>query len=145
MDDLLGLLPLLILVFGSLFSFFGKKEEENNKKTTVPKPAQPKRPVSTKEPISQGKRVDSYFGEKQAQIDKLKGQLEISNKEDDHSTKRKEVVQKKEIYATKKSRKSAFSIGKSLSKEGLAESVIMAEVLGSPRSKKPYQYNSFKK
>ncbi|CQR46886.1 hypothetical protein BN1058_01170 [Paraliobacillus sp. PM-2] len=152
MDDILAILTMLFAVGGGLFGLFGQKEDASDKKTSIPRTNQQR----TQAPQQKGmnkevnpNNANTYFEEKQAQLDKLKVNLEINDDQNVHQTDLS-IEEKKASHKDKNKqpqvnkRKTSFSIGKNISKEGLAESVIMAEVLGAPRAKKPYKRTIYK-
>ncbi|WP_182200540.1 hypothetical protein [Paraliobacillus salinarum] len=148
MENIVGILTLLIAIGGGLLGWFGQNEDEDSKKTSFPFPNQKKPQAPNNHPKKENPTVDyseTYFDEKQAQLDHLKSTMDIDYDQMDLPAKENiGTVRKanKEVKVNK--RKTSLSIGKNISKEGLAESVIMAEVLGPPRAKKPYQRKIYK-
>lgn len=85
--------------------------------------------------------ANSYYDQKEAMVKEANSKLEesaslqtneISN---DGTTQNNIKVHKKR----EKNNKAGLSVNDYLTRKGIAESVIMAEVLGSPRAKKPYR------
>ncbi|WP_186575747.1 hypothetical protein [Aquibacillus kalidii] len=151
MDDLLGLLPFIIAAIGWFLAKAGKDE-----KNTSPLPKQ--QPVSGRSPSSKPIRTEeeqvlreetapktemqTYFEEKQEQLDRVNMEKKGEVKDISHS--------KGNIYGTigdkpKKSfgklkrKEPRLSVARNITKRRVAESVVMAEVLGPPRAVKPYQ------
>lgn len=153
MDNILTILTLLFAVGGGLLSLFGKKDEEEETNSS-PRPTQSRtqqkpveRPEKTQKP-RQSAELQTYFDEKQEQLKQLQSNLGVdpeSSQYEQALQKYQELKVKKESKPKTKQRKTAFSVARNISKEGLAESVIMAEVLGPPRAKKPYQQKKYNK
>ncbi|GGM31228.1 hypothetical protein GCM10011351_16730 [Paraliobacillus quinghaiensis] len=149
MDEIFPFLMILFAIGSGLVSFFGKKQEDDNsnKKTTSPRPNNRQQDKQVKntvrnEPSSEGRSsMSTYMNERKEQLEALRSNY-TSDNSDVSQNRMQEVVdlnRKKDHTAGKKKRKTGISLARNISKEGLAESVIMAEVLGSPRAKKPYQ------
>lgn len=145
MDNILPFLMLLLAIGGSLISLFDKKNKQEDK---------PIRKVETRTPIDQKQQsevssqrttsMEDYNNQKQQQLEKLKSNLDVDPKlykkgNEASGNPLQEVVKLNRKIATKKKSSTRMSIEKNLSKRGLAESIVMAEVLGSPRAKNPYQ------
>ncbi|WP_112181351.1 MULTISPECIES: hypothetical protein [Paraliobacillus] len=150
MDGILPFLMMLFAIGGGLISLFGKdKEEEENKpvrRTETVKPIErnEERQTSNKQTTA----MEDYSNKKQEQLEKLKSNLAVDpnlyNKDGAISDNPlQEVVRLDKKITTKKNRTTKISLRRNISREGLAESVVMAEVLGAPRSKKPYQTKSY--
>ncbi|MFB1050775.1 hypothetical protein [Paraliobacillus sp. JSM ZJ581] len=152
MDDIVAILTMLFAVGGGLFGLFGQKDDSDDKKTSMPLPNQKK--IQTSHKKAEYKAEDNetnpentnvYLDEKQAQLDDLKANMEINYDQVNLPPVENRTTYKKDRKQVKvNKRKTSFSISKNISKEGLAESVIMAEVLGPPRAKKPYQRKIYK-
>lgn len=150
MEDFLPIITLLIMVGGGLLKAFnGDKDEEEIPK----KQSRPSNTTEASDPVE--KHVASVTEDHVEmsghadQLERLRKDMNIQSKKG-QSQKNKKMSQqmrtrlndqKRTTLRTTKKRKTKLSIKKNISKEGLAESVIMAEVLGTPRAKKPYSSN----
>ena len=152
MDEIFPFLMILFAIGSGLVSFLGKnKEEDNNshKKTASTRPTnrqqdtQMKNTVKNEAASQNTSSMSSYINERKEQLEALRSNYTADNSNVSQNCMQ-EVVKlngKKDHSAAKRKRKrkTCISLARNISKEGLAESVIMAEVLGSPRAKKPYQ------
>ncbi|WP_226036942.1 hypothetical protein [Aquibacillus saliphilus] len=159
MDDLFGALFPLILIAGWILGLFKKKEEKPANKNQSPRPTPSPTPFpsgnddgevsATKVDTSRQTESQKYYENKRLEIENLQkearsdGAIDSSNR----------LVQERQIYDVIKNSapnetnqdkqnlgpKKNISIKRNLTKKGLAESVVMAEVLGSPKSLKPYR------
>ncbi|MRH43084.1 hypothetical protein GH741_10345 [Aquibacillus halophilus] len=154
MEDLFGMLLPLILIASWILGMFKKQDDskkpENNRN---PRPTPTTTGSATtettdfEEPVQTG--TQSYYENKRAQLEKFKNDNQINAS----NNKSNPILQEREIHDAIKSgkmpkvykkttgsgKKKKISLNNHLTKRGLAESVIMAEVLGSPRSLKPYR------
>ncbi len=143
---------LLVIILGAISSFLGK----GSKKADDPLPERPKqRPTVTQtlkdyqrkyeETIEQSKRTLSDFGNPEASRDTVQeaAEAEISSAMDDYLEKQEELRRKAEAMEQKIGRFKNVSSGSSadrktmgaFSKNPVVNGLIMAEVLGPPRSK----------
>lgn len=155
MEDLIALLIPLLAVAGWLFGLF-RNEEQNNKdqprqENRRPAPEtnrtnqEPQRPGS--DAATQKSVPKEYYENKKRQVDQLKSETKktssaISGSEiniGDNARNPERRVQKNTEEKNAKSRDVAINIKTSMTREGLAKSVVMAEVLGPPRAVKPYR------
>lgn len=147
---------LVLLIIGGIISFFkGKNEKQEDKKRppeTKPKRPEP-RPVNQRKeviikqepPRAQEQRVERLTIEEhqQKQMESLMSRLHTMEaprsyeRPNDANIKREIEVQN--LVSQYNHTKFKKSFVKSLNKEGLINSIIMAEVLGLPRAKQPYQ------
>lgn len=146
----------LIILIGGIISLLrgnSEKVEENEPSTNRPKPAQVENPFerirqreqtrSTErvrtEPIS-SKSIEEL---RQEQMQRFTGQIDSDEDQQEKDIRRASDAIRKEISQEKKpnSNETAFknNFNQSLTKQGLVNSVIMAEVLGAPRSREAYQ------
>ncbi|WP_117169185.1 hypothetical protein [Paraliobacillus sediminis] len=148
MDGILPFLMMLFAIGGGLISLFGKDKEENKPvrraETAKPIARNEERQTSNKQTTA----MEDYSNSKQEQLEKLKSNLDVDpnlyNKNGDASgNSLQEVVRLDKKSTPKKKRSTRISLTRSISRQGLAESIVMAEVLGAPRSKKPYQNKSY--
>lgn len=146
---------LIILIGGIISLLKGKSEkvEEDQPATNRPKTAQAENPFERSrqrertrsaekvrtEPIS-SKSIEEL---REEQMMRFSGQVDSEEDQEEKDTDkvsdrvRKEVVGKKITNRHKKEFRNDFN--QSLTKKGLVNSVIMAEVLGAPRARKPYE------
>lgn len=163
MEDLLGLLIPLLAVAAWLFGMFRGDDSDSDtqpgrqdRRQPVQRPEragseQQKQPAQTsvKETGKQAEGANRYYEKKKEQIDSLKREAgnekptTISRSEITMGENRKSIDDRnagKEKEAVSFSHTgNAISIKDKLTKESLAESVVMAEVLGPPRAVKPYR------
>lgn len=148
MDDIFPFLMVLFAIGSGLASFFGKdkKDDDSTKKTVSTKPVNRQHQTQAKKSVNEASSqktssMGSYFEERKEQIEALQSSLDTDpNRSNDVSQNRmQEVIELKRKKKQKPARKTSMSLARNISKEGLAESVIMAEVLGAPRAKRPYQ------
>lgn len=147
----------IIILIGGIFSFLrGKSEkpEDENKPSTTNQ--RPQRAESTLERTPRPARTRS--SENQVQVPVSSKSVEeireeqmarFTTKRESHEDDRgkdipriadsigKEVVREKDFNHNKQAFKNDFN--KSLTRKGLINSVIMAEVLGAPRARNSYQ------
>lgn len=92
-------------------------------------------PVNTeqKPKISRNNQVDPLRANLDVNMDSQRRQLDQTAKMPDQNR-----VQKKVFLEEKRKPKVNLTLKKRLNKTGLRQSIIMAEVLGKPRSKQPY-------
>jgi hypothetical protein len=159
MNDLIELVfenPfLLILIVGGIISFLKGKSEKPEEETDIQSTNKPKqaenpfersRQTEQRQPVEKpkAKPVSSLSIEelREEQMLRFSGQVES----DEHqrivdrptvSAKDEKNVHDKAKNRNKKAFKNDFD--QSLTKQGLINSVIMAEVLGSPRARRSYQ------
>lgn len=148
MDGIVPFLMMLFAIGGGLISLFGKDKEENKpvRRTETAKPIarSEERQTSNKQTTA----MEDYANNKQEQLEKLKSNLDVDpnlyNKNGATSgNPLQQVVRLDNKSIPKKKRSKRISLTRSISRHGLAESIVMAEVLGAPRSKKPYQNKSY--
>ncbi|WP_138415720.1 hypothetical protein [Aquibacillus sediminis] len=164
MDELIGAILPILAVVAWLFGSF-KNDEENKKPTKKPNQPRPRptptpsgsgqRQTTTSEPKVEPKstvqqsqqqpvdtRTKSYYEKKQEQIEKLKEQVAQTSeitKEDSIHDAIKEESTPKAYKKYKSNRNSNLSVATKINKKGLAESVVMSEILGPPKAVKPHQ------
>lgn len=146
---------LILVILSGIFSFFKKNAEEQkknkkpNKPKTIPKIVQTssrKTQTTNKRPVYTSKMEDTMeesvqqpsIGEQQkAQMERLAKKIN-TNKEIGRTIEQGPSFSNSEILKTKKIKKrSDFNM--QLKSNDLVQGIILSEVLGSPRSKKPYR------
>lgn len=164
MDELIDLIfsnPLfLILIIGGIISLFrGSSDQKNeqNQRTNRPKPVpnqhtrtQPHRQRSETrrvEPKQEAVHSISIEDQREKQLEQLTSRLGSQAADSEHSglknrpkiadQKRTAEIQSLHNQKVKAEFKRKFK--KNLSRSGLIDSVIMSEVLGAPRARKPYR------
>lgn len=163
MEDLIALLIPLIAVAGWLFGLFKNEDAEKNEQPKrqenrgpAPRPQQANqdsRKMETDMASSSNRGTKDNYERKKEQVSRLQDEAkkasqastsseaisgsEISMGSNARDPERR--VQENTGNTKAKSPDAAFSVKKNMTKKGLAESVIMAEVLGSPRAVKPYR------
>jgi len=160
MDGLIDLILenpffLVILIGGIISLLKGKSEkpEENESTTNRPKPVQAKKPFEhshqktrTRSPekvVSAPISSKSIEELREEQMLRFTGQTDSEEDQRETETHRAFDVKEDKVSEVKfKNRnEKAFkrNFNKSLTRKGLVNSVIMAEVLGAPRARRPYQ------
>ncbi|WP_026569909.1 MULTISPECIES: hypothetical protein [Sediminibacillus] len=166
MEDLIGLIIPLLAVVGWLFGMFKNEEEEQKggkpTRPSRPNPSPSRQQTSTKEPAQTTVNVEAEtqtnpstaVGPSSAQTyyEKKKAKLAETQYADVdvfsyHMDSIQEVERPRQLdkgvsnRTAKKDGRSnkKLSIRRNLSKKGIAESFVMAEVLGQPRAHRPYQ------
>jgi len=159
MDGLIDLVlenPLfLIILIGGIVSLFkGKSEqaEESESTTNKPKPRsvedlferahQRERTRSTEkvrtEPIS-SKTIEELREEQMLRFAGQADDDEDQQKNDEYTSRSSNRIMEENTKVNHKKQAFKQNFNKSLTRKGLVNSVIMAEVLGAPRARKPYQ------
>ncbi|WP_407268444.1 hypothetical protein [Radiobacillus sp. PE A8.2] len=156
MDELIGFLLPLIFVIGGILGLFKKSEDSNENKPvqrTNPSPRPTPTPSGGMDQRAelQQESEPEHKGAKTFQ-EKMYDKLE-SIESTSGNTRTKEIQQNASIHdaikgehtpraykKTSTNRKSMVSVRGQLTKKGLVNSVVMAEVLGQPRATKPYRY-----
>ena len=154
MEDLLDLLvPLLtfvLVVGGSIAKSFSDKQKEEAKKRAPAK----RNIYSQQKQVNEPKRerferfeVDDrqFENQQNEQFEQLRRDLNIStqstisNLDDDEQIEREDLG-KLLVSASRKKRmtKNEMGLNKYFTDKGLAGSIVMSEILGQPRSKRPY-------
>lgn len=146
---------LIILIGGIVSLLRGKSEntEENQPETKRPKPAQAENAFEPSRQRERSRSAETIKTEpvasrsieelRQEQMLRFSGQADsdedqqvnksrkISNKIRKESTRSRDIRQNEKVFKN--------NFNQSLTKKGLVNSVIMAEVLGAPRSRRAYQ------
>ncbi|MFD2046104.1 hypothetical protein ACFSTA_12025 [Ornithinibacillus salinisoli] len=159
-DFLAGNIIFVIIIIGAILRLLGgSKENEQEKRGQNPRPRQnpEPRPTATpsggqrqrnNQPVKQNEtaaQTISIEDQQQQQLERLAGRMNTSKDQsmDDltgHSSNLGETFkQPKRNIDSHKEENYRKQIKGNLSRNGLVNSVIMAEVLGSPRAKKPYR------
>ncbi|SDK53576.1 hypothetical protein [Sediminibacillus albus] len=160
MEDLLGIIIPLIAVVGWLFGMFKNEDSEENNGQPVPKPPQTtpgpaqtetrkSNPEQHAMEAGEESRAQTYYEKKREKMSELKtGQTNINRSEinqgasinDNSRTERTSSVKEDRNKASRSNGSSSeLSIRRNLSRNGIAGSVVMAEVLGQPRALRPYK------
>jgi hypothetical protein len=164
-----GNLIIIIAIVGGILGLFQKRQHEKEKQapkrqrpypTHSPTPSgkvnpeaqtasQSRPPVEEHHPIKQMKdRAESYYEKQQALLKEKKAKnnknsriqgAEISQGGNIHDALKDSSDDTYKVNDKVDRRSTRIDITRNLNKNGLAESVIMAEVLGSPRALKPYR------
>ncbi|WP_077621465.1 hypothetical protein [Sediminibacillus massiliensis] len=157
MEDLIGLLVPLLAVAGWLFGLFNKQDEEGkepgkpvrrhqSESRPVPKPegnmAEQEVKQKPKTSVETYTDAQNYYEKKVEKLAEIQDGL--SKATDTLITKdsigtEKDSKPQVQVKVQSGSKKPKLKVRKNLSKKGLAESIVMAEVLGPPRAVKPYQ------
>lgn len=151
---------LLIIVIGGIVSLLkgksGDKEKESQPAQRSPKPAPVAQPFDRQVQRNYNQTKDenkqepihtlSMEDQREKQIERLAGHIQTTSEPEHSGLKNRpkvadarrleEIKQLASSYDQKKFKKDFKT---SLTSKGLINSVVMAEVLGSPRSRKPYQ------
>ncbi|SDN09100.1 hypothetical protein [Sediminibacillus halophilus] len=168
MEDLIGLIIPLLAVVGWLFGMF-KNEEEEQKGGKPTRPYRPTSAPSRQQqsntnhaptsangetethtkPAVGPSKTQTYYEKKKAKLAETKPATQRSNEEVfsyhldpiQKEERPRQVDKRAQDQAAKKGVQSnkKLSIRRNLSKKGIAESFVMAEVLGQPRAHRPYQ------
>ncbi|WP_440895884.1 hypothetical protein ACS127_15275 [Amphibacillus sp. Q70] len=150
MDDILiPLVTFIIMIGGAVLKSFGDK---GNKETVKRKPVtrQTVKPQPKQSALGRFEMAGDQVEDQQTeQLDQLRKDLNVSTQAAyDHLEKKakqtaedldKLLVSRRKSHAM---RKEELGIKKYLNRKGLAGTVVMSEVLGQPRAKKPYRINN---
>ncbi|SEO31940.1 hypothetical protein SAMN04488134_10672 [Amphibacillus marinus] len=144
MEDLIvPLITFLLIIGGSLFKSLTANEDKNAKPVT----RNPVSPSPHVEPEAEHtvQQVEVNYedlkAEKTAQMDMLKKNLNISEKRPKNQMQKNTMLVSNRVMKKRKrlaQGQQQLAFKKRLSQNGLAESVVMAEILGPPRAVKPY-------
>ncbi|MFD1850238.1 hypothetical protein [Oceanobacillus bengalensis] len=150
---------IILVILSGIFGLFGKKEEEKKeKKTNQPRPTptpsggyqtskRSQTPVERKQPTV----TLSVDEQKKEQLDRLAGQLKTKSihsfedisqqrmKDSSHYAFDNRSIHNPVEQLSRDQVKLKEEISNNLSKKGLIQGIIMAEVLGPPRATKPYR------
>lgn len=160
MEDLINALLrnpfLILLLLGGLFSLFSNKEknkEQENEKVGPPPTTQKERkPIRERnvtrerhDPVQQPVKTASIEEQREKQLQRITDQLirvGESTEEDIRTLKQhKSTPINNQTKSPNNASSSSFKrqFKENLTKEGIVQGIVMAEVLGPPRAKKPYQ------
>lgn len=156
MDDvLIPILTFLLFIGGAVVkSFSDKRNEETTKKVPTTRQAGRPQPRSNPEPkqstYDRFEMTEGQVEEQQTeQLDQLRKDLNVSTQAAYDNLERKAKQTKKDLDKLLISRRKnaamkneELGIKKYLTRKGLAGTVVMSEVLGQPRAKKPYRMNN---
>jgi len=133
---------LLLLIIGYLTTVFRGKSDEQKEREKQPKRTPPKQTTesSPKNPETDTVEMSSIEAQRKEQLERLQTQLETKMPSqdlnlNDYSTLGT-TISDGESKQPVKQKMNKNKIQQRLNQRGLVESVIMAEVLGSPRAKK---------
>src|SRR5699024_9085366 len=133
---------LLLLIIGYLTTVFRGKSDEQKEREKQPKRTPPKKTTesSPKTPETHTVKMSSIEAQRKEQLERLQTQLETKMPSqdlnlNDYSTLGT-TISDGESKQPVKQKMNKNKIQQRLNQRGLVESVIMAEVLGSPRAKK---------
>ncbi|MFC2948391.1 hypothetical protein [Virgibacillus sediminis] len=141
---------LIIMVIAGLMGFLrnNKQEEEQSPRerpVSRPAPRQPAPQRQSGERKSKEKNVviaESIEDQQNKQMDRLADRLHAhtsSNTDFRGAETLENPLREPEKGLTKKQEETRSDIKRNLSKKGLINGIVMSEVLGPPRSKKPYR------
>lgn len=154
MEDLLGYIIPLLAFIGLFFGKNNDKKEKPPNRKTNEAPTIPESFPKEKENHTNSRNQETnenqtgpkaYYEQKQQQLEKVNQQIDGSQlhanqiTDDEVHDAIKNDGRSKVKIQKQKVRKTNLSIAKNVSKKGLAESVVMAEILGPPRALKPYR------
>ncbi len=160
MDGLIDLIlenPLfLVILIGGIISLLkGKSEKVEGSEPTTnrPKPAQAENTFERSRQRERARSAEKVVTEpissksieelREEQMLRFAGQVDYDEDQQEKDIRRAADSIKKEIGHEKVTNKSEKvfknNFNQSLTKKGLVNSVIMAEVLGAPRARRPYQ------
>ncbi|KAB8126872.1 hypothetical protein F9U64_18800 [Gracilibacillus oryzae] len=148
MEDLLGLLVPIIGVILWVVGMFNSKNDEQQPKS---KPVQKVPQANTRktQPVKSSEKQTAYASEldstsfqdqKKQQMDRLKESIQSS---ESLSKKQKELLENSPIKQVKRpaaKKQPTLSVKNNLTRKGVAQGIIMAEVLGKPRAYKKRSY-----
>lgn len=145
---------LILLILGGIFSLFGGKTDKAHQenKQSSNRPTQTTQSYRRTDPIRNTQVNDhkttnintmSIEEHREEQIERLKDQLHNNDRyetlpSDDKNT----LSEPKAIHHHEKSyqfNQFKKDMKRNLTKQGLVDSIVMAEVLGAPRARKPYR------
>ncbi|UOQ86046.1 hypothetical protein [Gracilibacillus salinarum] len=145
MNEILSFIVPIIAVVVWLFGLLGKsnQNEQQKPKSANPNPPtmQQSNPTISENSDEVSAEVDSTFAQqKELQMEKLKkklGQTGASEKRSDQPLGEHNALKDQPLTRPKKQqteKEVTLSIAKNLNKKGIAQGIIMAEVLGPPRA-----------
>ncbi|WP_156291107.1 hypothetical protein [Oceanobacillus salinisoli] len=147
---------LILIILSGIIGFFrnnanNAREEQKEKQLNRPKPAStpPSHKKRPENPSRTGNRPDpattvSMEKQQQEQMERLADQLKtttrdtIKNISEQYNTSEETILQPKNNL-TKEQAQLKKEINTSLNQKGLIQGIIMSEVLGAPRGRKPYR------
>lgn len=151
MEDILVPLLTFAFVIGSsiIKSFSDKQKEEAKKGSTTQRtvPTQPKQVSQPKRERFERFEVDDrqFEDQQNKQFNQLRKDLNVSTKAtirglEDNEAREHEDLDTLLVSASRKKviTKKEMGLNNYFTKKGLAGSVVMSEILGQPRSKRPY-------
>ncbi|RCW65330.1 hypothetical protein [Saliterribacillus persicus] len=154
MDDILGFIIPAIAVMAWLFGLFKsedqKKQEQpksqpprqsrENKQTTLTRAELEKQAkTNSKAQTDNSAEMKDFKDQKQNQIEQMRDRLQLQSKESLKKSKHdaiKGVTPPKKV-TSKSQMPSSLTIRNQLTTKGIAQSVVMAEVLGPPKARQP--------
>ena len=166
MDELINLVVknpfILILIIGALYSLFkGKpKPETDNREQQQHQQREQRRQTiqNRKEQVQTSQRKEqkrsnqskgqklgqlSIEEQRERQMKRLKSQMASpehqSFKHKDNVAEKRREAEVQQLHNSLEQQKFKRKVKSGLTKEGLLNSIVMAEVLGPPRAKKPYK------
>lgn len=158
MEFIFGNIFFVIIIIGIILKFIGggseaKTDEQNQQEGQSTKPVRRRifdeikkveemfQPETTSQDSPEATSKGSAEAQRQKQLERLKqNYAPMENTEDDDIAKHSGLqTRRQQSTNTKKVTKKDLHLKKRLSRGGLKESIIMAEVLGPPRAYHPYQ------
>lgn len=160
---------IVIIIVVAIFNFLSKakKDSEPQEQQSEPTREKPKRSIQdlieekaeqvkdsyqqTRESVEDNaqKGKNLFEEQRQKQYEQLRNQIQATQPKDDQKKEafsKRNVPEKNLIEGTESDGISIDgNIKKKLTKQGLAESIVMAEVLGPPRALNPYQNVAIKR
>lgn len=155
---------LIILIIGGLFSLLKRKTEQpesENEPSRRPMPAERRTPnererarpsdrqTKPAEPAKEMVETLTIEEQHQQQLDELKERLVVDQRRSSNQTERESYVtrRRQRNNSVSKNENQTFKqrFKENVTPSGLINSVIMSEVIGPPRSMKPYESRPFKR
>ena len=158
MEAIFGNIFIIIAIVAGIIGFFnnGSENKGEQQSPNQPRPTStpsgrtnmPSQRTSTTSTNSQQSRVDTSSVEEkhQSQLDQLADRYATTTRSAksipdnlQRNSSLREGKEKKEELLSTKQKKFKKRFDRNLTKQGVANGVIMAEILGPPRAKKPYR------
>lgn len=150
LDLIFSNLFLIIIVLSSIFGMLNKNKEEKEKNPSRPKPVQtPSRPINKSErpsrPIERSKPVAMKSVEEQQheQMERLRERFKIDESDNFNETDLSErktnltAITKKNVGSSKSKLNKELEL--KYNQKSVIQGIMMSEILGAPRSRKPYR------
>ncbi|MBM7541674.1 hypothetical protein [Amphibacillus cookii] len=155
MDEFIApLITFLLIIGGSLLKNVlnntdNNADESKRKRTQQTKLNRPVQERQKTERAGSNEKAPNVAAQKNAQIEQLRKHLNVASDKNNNQVNKQAKQMQKKVESKLVSRQKTISpkakrlaFKRNLSRKGLAESVVMAEILGTPRAKRPYQANT---